>query len=708
MTGGVPAWLILVPIAAAMAATTAYLLRWAAEARGPLRASVVVFLLLMMVAMVAGAALYFSHPGTDSLVGGLWLASGLMSVSVVIVFLGFLREVGLRLSGGAEAPPPRLARPGLFVGAVVALVVADELLMGWTFQIASGGLGSGGWSWAGLPSLAASAVNSPWFLFTMSGEMLLTTFLLRDRLSRPVQVVLVAQSVIMLLSPPALSFPLWVSVAGLAASAAMIVLFVYLMEHLYRQRQLSAGFARYLVLLLGVYGLMMAGLFLWVYYGTGLVFALSVLLEMVVFFDVIVRPEALAGDPGRPWTERPAWAFALLSGIFVAELFMGAVLDLQLEPSLYVGAFGEAAVSGPPASVLAAAVSNGFWFFATITASTWFLAMMGLEMGALVVFKMRETRHLENRIRLALMLGCYGAFTLFYPSLYFGMVDPSAPASTTIPVLGWTMGIGSAPLAPAVFVAVLVTYAVTGALVVLFGRRVICATFCSAPLMYQGTTIDAMKSFNRTSRVGRKFLSSRLSVTYSVVAGLVLGSLAVTSLLSYLDAIGRAAVAIDGLDPTVFFFTFYFAVLWYVLFVTIPYAGNYNCVTMGWCYTGVISQAFHKIGFSKLKVVDRRVCRSCTTLDCAKGCPIGLVDMPGHFRTKGEFRSSKCCGVGECVEACPYGNLYVYDVRHWIRERLGRPARPAGTRLPMVRPTLAARSSPRSPSPTATAADRPV
>jgi polyferredoxin len=92
---------------------------------------------------------------------------------------------------------------------------------------------------------------------------------------------------------------------------------------------------------------------------------------------------------------------------------------------------------------------------------------------------------------------------------------------------------------------------------------------------------------------------------------------------------------------------------------------------MGWCYTGTIAQAFQKIGFFKLKVKDKNVCKSCTSLDCAKKCPVGLVDMPGHFRTKGEFRSTKCCGVGNCVGACPYGNLYIADIRHWAADHLG-------------------------------------
>ncbi len=682
----IEAWTILVPIATAMAVTTAVLIKWAAEARTPLRGSVVVFLLMMMVAMIGGAAFYFAAPSTASLVGGLWLASGLMSASVLLVFLGFLRDVSTRARAGPNAPAPVLVHTRSFVAAVIGLVVTSELLMGWTFQTASGQLVTGGWSIAGLVSWITGSVNSPWFLFTMSAEMILTSYFLRDRLPRPVRFVLVSQSVIMLLSPPALAASTWFYFSSYAASAAMIVLFVYLMEHFYRNRTLTVGFSRYLVRLLWIYGLMMAGLFMWIYYGFGFVFAASVLLEMVVFFDAVVRPESLSGALARPWLEQSRWTFSVLSGIFVAEIFMGAVLDLQIDPSSYVGVFGVYALSGPPGSVLLNGVSNGFWFLATVTASTWFLIMMGFEMGALVVFKLRETHHLENRIRMVLMIGCYAAFAVFYPSIYFGLIDPNAPPSATVPVLGWSMGIGSFPLATTVFVAVLLTYAITGALTILFGRRVVCSVFCTAPLMYQGTAIDAMKAFNRSGPVGKKYQSSRISATFSITAGLVLGSLVVTSLLSYLNTIGTTNFFVEGADPTMFFFGLYFSVLWYVLFVSIPYTGNYNCVTMGWCYTGLISQAFQKIGFYKLKVESKQVCRDCTTLDCAKGCPVALVDMPGHFRSKGEFRSSKCCGVGDCVEACPYNNLYIYDVRHWLREKLKIPARPRLALLPMVRP----------------------
>jgi len=679
--------LVLAPLAAGMAVSIAYLVKWASEARTPLKAGAVVFLLLMMVGMLLGAAIYFVAPSLNGLVEGVWVASAIMSLSVVVVFLSFLRE--LRTSSQGASSPVAASGAGIgFVASVVVLVLANELLMGWTFQAASGQAPAIGA--VGAPALVAlftASVNSPWFLFTMSAEMILTAFLLRARLPRPVFLVLASQSFIMLFSPPALGWATWTAVSLYVSSAAMIGLFVYLMEHLYRHHQLAAGFSNYLVELLAVYGLMMAGLFLWLYYGYGSVFALAIVLEMLVFFAAVVNPERITSRAAPPWQLRPHWTAAVLSLVFVAEIFMGAVLDVQTQPATYLRGFPVSALSGPAPTVLLNAVTNGFWFVATVTASTWFLAMMGVEMGMLVVFKFRETRHLENRIRLGLMLSCYAAFAVFYPSFYFSVYFPNSPAPATVPVLGWSMGIGSYPLAIGVFGVVLLTYAITGALVVLFGRRVICSVFCTAPLMYQGTTIDSMKTFNRSSPIGRKYLSSRLSRLYGVTTGLVMGTLVVTSVLSYLDTTGTVNVFVLGVDPTVFFFTLYFSVLWYLLFVTIPYMGNYNCVTMGWCYTGTFAQAFQKIGFFKLKVRSKQVCRDCTTLDCAKGCPVALVDMPGHFRTKGEFRSSKCCGVGDCVEACPYDNLYISDVRHWIRERLGIPPSPVRVknRLPMVR-----------------------
>ncbi len=413
---------ILGVLAAGMAVTTAVLIKWAATARSPLRKATVAFLLLMMVGMLAGALAYALHRGTEGAVAGLWIASGVMSVSVVVLFLGFLQET--RSAAGAPAIP-RLG-PG-FVAAVVALVLANELLMGWTFDLLAGGLSVGGSALATLTSV----VVSPWFVFTMAAEMILTAVLLRDRIARPARIVLVSQSVLMFLSPPVLGASWWQSGTIYLSSIAMIVLFVFLMEFLYRHRDFADGFATYLVRLLPIYGLMMAGIFLWQAYGNVGLFALSVVLEMVVFFEAVVRTEKLGGPNGFSWQLKPFWAFQVLFWVFVSELFMGAVLAAQIDPADYLASLPSLPLAGSAWVIVQDAVSNGFYFFANTTATTWFLLMMGVEMGALVVFKMRESKGRELRVRLALMLGAYGAFAVFYPSLYYGLFFPSAPARRT-------------------------------------------------------------------------------------------------------------------------------------------------------------------------------------------------------------------------------------------------------------------------------------
>ncbi len=678
---------LLAAVALLMAVLTAVLVSYVVEAQRRAQSWIAMFLLAMMGEMWISVVIYFSSPSGSRLVTGLSVSGALMVATVVPLVVGLARE---RFPGG-DAPagpasgPPRLP---LSLGVATALLVlANEFLMSWGIQVTLGtAIASGG----ALATLTA-VVDSPWFLFTMAAEMLLSVYLLRHRLPRAMIGILLAQSAIMLFSPPALGGTVWPALAIYVSSAVMIGLFVFLFEFLYRHRQFAPALANYLVELVGVYGLMMAGLFVWLYFGSGTLFGLSIVLEMVVFYSAVARPDGFSAGPGTPWQLRSDWTFALLSFVFVAELCMGAVLSVQLDPADYLGGFPFLPLSGGAGTVVLNAVSNGFWFFATAAASSWFLIMMGLEMGTLVVLKFRETRNRENRIRLGLMMGSYAAFAVFYPSIYFALVFPNAPNPATVPVLGWSMGIGSYPLAIGVFGVLLLSYAITGALTVLFGRRVICSVFCTAPLMYQGTTIDAMKSFNRSTRIGHKYLGSRFSAAYSITTGAVMTALVGTSILSYLNSTGATNITIQGNDPSVFFFVLSFSVAWYVLFVAIPYVGNYNCVTMGWCYTGTIAQAFQKVGFFKLKVRDRQVCRDCRTLDCAKGCPVGLVDMVGHFRTKGEYRSTKCCGVGDCVEACPYGNLYIHDVRHWIRDRLGLPRGSArGTTLPMVRPTAAA------------------
>jgi polyferredoxin len=159
-------------------------------------------------------------------------------------------------------------------------------------------------------------------------------------------------------------------------------------------------------------------------------------------------------------------------------------------------------------------------------------------------------------------------------------------------------------------------------------------------------------------------------------------SLLAAAVLSYLTSVGVLSTSVFGADTSYFLYSFYFGFLWYIIWILIPFVGTYGCTTTGMCGWGSFNQLVSRFGFFKLKVMDSDVCVSCATKDCAKTCPVGITDQPGSFIAKGELKSIKCIGVGDCVSACPYENIYFYDVRRWFRERFSRyPAtRTAGKR----------------------------
>jgi len=689
---------VLSLLAVGMAYTTAVLIRWAASARTASYAGAILFLFAMMAAMFAGALIYYLSPSPVSLAEGFWFAAILMSAFVFPLIYVLTREVRLRAAHGAPLPDAPF-RPSGYVLGTIGLVLVNEFLMGWVFSLAAGltiPLTHGA-----VPFLE-SVIVSPWFIFTMGGEMLLSAHFLRSRIRPEIRIVLLFQGLLMILSPPALASGAWIALTVYGGSVVMIALVIYLLEFVARHPEFPREFATYTLLLASIYAFMMVGLYLWVAYGWLPLFALVLIFEMVLFFDALLGLDRFGVGPRWAWADSPRWTFGLLGTVFVTEVFMGALLDLQVTGGAWLTTVPALPLVGSPGAVISSLLANGFWWLAAVTASAWFLVMMGIEMGALVYFKIQETRHRELRLRLWILVGVFASTTVLIPG--FWATVPGAPALATLPFLGWTMGIGSGgALAASVILAVLATYLLVAGLCFLFGRRALCSVLCGmAPLMYQGTLMDGMKSFNRSSAVGHKYLGSRFSAAFSITGTVALAAVLSVTVLSYLNSIGRLHLMIAGADPTVFLYNLNFGVLWYILFVTVPFLGTYNCVTLGWCHWGMVGQAVsnRRVGLFRLKVRDREVCRACTTLDCARACPIGLVDMPGHFRTRGEFRSSKCCGVGDCIESCPYDNIYIHDVRHWIRARLGLPApRPStpigrGKELPMVRPQSSTRTAP--------------
>ncbi len=283
---------VLAFVAVAMVATTSGLIRWAAFATTQLRASVVLFLLVMMTGMLVGAGIYFEAASTSSLVEGFWVASLVMSISVALVFVQVLREARTSAADPDRYAPASVRRPGSFVALVVTVVVANELVMGWVFQRAAGGpvwLGGGGVA----PLLAALFV-SPWFVFPMALEMGMTFVLLGREFPGLVRSLLAVQPIAMAASPPTLAGETWVVGAALVASAAMALVLALVLRAFYWGVRLSAASLGFVVALLVAFGVMAGGLAVWAFSGSAALFAAGVLMQMGVFLTAILRPGRFA------------------------------------------------------------------------------------------------------------------------------------------------------------------------------------------------------------------------------------------------------------------------------------------------------------------------------------------------------------------------------------------------------------------------------
>lgn len=301
---------------------------------------------------------------------------------------------------------------------------------------------------------------------------------------------------------------------------------------------------------------------------------------------------------------------------------------------------------------------------ASVTATSWFMIAMGIWLGILNGFRFVEIR--KNRIRYLLMIGAYFIYSIWLPSF-----SPVSSNVEYIPYM-WFNGLGTyGPVSSSYLLSgILGTFIVTAVLSFFFGGRQICSVTCTAPFMLQGTLMDSMKKYNRTSRLGRKTLTSRVNRAFSLSIIAIWITLLAFAVISYLNQIGVTNITIFGNDLTVFYVMLYFNFIWYIQFILMAYLGNYACVNHGICAWGSFNQFFGYLGAFKLKVKEPSLCVNCKTVDCAYACPVGITDMRASFIKKGEFKAFKCVGVGDCIEACPHDNIFIYDIRNLVREKL--------------------------------------
>jgi hypothetical protein len=603
---------------------------------------------------------------------------------------------GLPAGGNPAAPvaappvdPPPVRWPwrsrAVVLGALLAAPLGVAAVLA-AAGLAPGSAGSPGDRWL-------SALLSPIVLAVVAAEILSMVLLLRRGVDPRLRILVGAQAALVLLSPTMLGGRTGaLFAAGVGASLA-IAMFVVALQYLYRTRELSRPVSGYLVAwTLAAVGIS-AGWFLYDFSGSAATLAAGVVGELGLALAAGLLVVPVNTGARTSWLLRPFWVFLFLVFTFVTEFFLGALLDLEIAGRGFLAYIPFVPPGGSALAVVEAELYNGLWFAAAILASAWFLVALGFTMGPLVALKMRETRERPQRYRLGLTIGVYAIAAVYIPSFASSTPLLDLPALANLPVIGWGFGLrAGGPFEAGLSLAILLMYLGVGVLTVLFGRKALCSVLCGAALLYQGTTVSEMRQFNQTSKVGRYFLGSRLSTAYVVASGFALVSLFAISLLGFLRLLPSVQVANGELDSSALPLPIelYFGAIWFAMFVSTPYVGTYNCATTGFCHWGALSLPFARVGLFRLKVKDKEVCARCTTFDCAKSCPVGLVDMPLYLRTTGEYRSAKCCGVGDCVGACPYGNLYHQDVRFWLRRRRAHPqpvgpnGAPVGVPLPMV------------------------
>ncbi len=534
----------------------------------------------------------------------------------------------------------------------IFMVVSEALMGGLVYTLQTG-----------LPSTFDSAIENLYFVTVMIVEMTFTLILSFKKVDKLLRNYLIALLLLMPWFPqifPNYSIPIWLSAVIMIGSTILIY------DTLYSQRLKGNQETYTTIELMVIFTLMMIGEFYFFLTNSLLVFDSSMIIGMVWFvFRALAGPNPIKGN----YLRNSNLAFTIIFITFVMEFFMGAVLDF-VEGIFSTGISGfESTLSLawlPPTKIINI-LWDGIDIVGSVLGSVWFLVMMGIEMGFLAFKKMLEMKVKEVRIRMSLMILAYALYSIYIPSF--------SPLSNKIPYIPymWSMGIGTlGPVSDSFLVGLIGTYVVYAILSFLFGSRNLCAVTCTAPLMYQGTFYDSLKTYNRTSKLGRKLLTSKMGNIPRVIAIIVSLIVLISAILSYLNSQGLIRFEIFNTDITVLIYFIWFDILWYLLFISTPYLGTFACITTGYCYWGVFNQAVSSIGLFRLRVKDPKVCVSCKTVDCANACPVGITDMRAWFIKKGEFRSFKCVGIGECVNACPYDNIYFYDVRHWLKEKFNK------------------------------------
>jgi len=600
------------------------------------------FILIMMASMFAGLSFYLlvEKNFLNTVISINIIMVPMISAIVILVYL-YSMEWNLHIN------------PDVFL--IPVIFVINEFLMTFFVVLLTGGPLPGG------AALVPSVVNSPYFVLPMEVEMLFSiVFFGLKGSGRALLIILALMDIV----SPAV-FPEAGGILLFVNAFTMVAGMVVALEVVANSRNgVLKESRRILDFSLIIYLLNSIGIF--IYYSQGVKsevywfpYALSVILGMIVYFFLVLSDGNSQVMKG--WGRRKLWLFFVLSITFVSEMLMSVPLDIE------TGIFN---VNGSGISALSYLVTSsvsGFFvggatasiipFIAAVANAPMFLLLMGVEMGSLVVIRMRRIKWSEKRINLALALLAYFTYTLIGPNYVRGW--DRLPLWANVGALG--------PVGGGLIIPLLLSYALYAVLALLFGRRSYCSTLCPSAVMYGGTLGEEMVKLNYSSKISKKNIGSKYSSLAMSLASASWVFMIASSVLSFLSYAGLLRLKFDA---AVLYSFLVWNLLWYLFFISIPFLGMSPCRRYGWCTTGTFVGFFSKIGLFKIKGVDPAVCFKCETKACVTACEVGLGDIPAQIMRRGYFKSQKCVGSGSCIMACPYDNIYFYDVRNAIRDWL--------------------------------------
>lgn len=559
---------------------------------------------------------------------------------------------------------------------VISLSVGgSEVLMGAAFLLLQGGSSlltpvGGGLGWA----LAfARSTTSPWFYWPMLATMV--PVLLWVDLPR------VEKRLLLGLAATAAGGP-WVPIAPLLGTVLMAIpmtaTVILVLEQLGSRAGVSRSFLRTSIGVLAAFAAMAAAQLYLIAAGTDLtailpfavVSTIGMVGELAFLVHRVLRAPSPADSEETLWIRSPVATTSLLALIFGGEWCMSAALGLA------TGAFPSFASVSPLAWSLSGVGSTfaaGVVDLAAVTATPFFLGLMGIEMGALVVGRLRRPTESAQRARLGLALGAYTMYTIAGPAFVGGW----SRLPGTWPNVGAFGPVGSPYL-----LAILGSYGIIAGVVLLFGRRAYCSVLCPSAVMYGGEFSQRLIPTIAERPIPRHHV---LGVRWRHVPLLFASAAWVLMAVAILGSVGDSYLGwnltVAGVDPAIFYAGAVWNFLWYLAFVAIPYVGMSPCRTWGFCTTGTLLGVVSWLGMYRKEALDQEICRICPTHDCGRACEVGLAEMPVALARTGRFRSVRCVGSHDCEVACPYGNLVSRDARDAVRRWVGLPDRFAG-RLP--------------------------